>query len=325
MNKKLLAEGMSGRIYCGRLPSSAAEKDLEALLKSIGKIRDIDFKEGYAYAVFKDYRDADKAVQELNGKEFMGQSILVERAKDIRNGVGGYTVAGGYTARVRQPKPPPVRTNHRIRVENLPARAKWSELKEFMSVAGEVTFADTHRRRPGEGVVEFANKEDMINALETLDKHEFLGKKIKLIEETPRSTRDHSVSRSRSLSPSPKRKKNSSSPSSKSKERRSISRDRSQSPERSRKKHSYSVSPSHSSHRRSRSRSLSNYKTTSHSRRKRSYSKSPRRSRHNSRSRSNSKSKGRSDRHSSSKYKSHKKKKLRSRSHSRSRSPRKHR
>lgn len=316
---------MSGRIYCGRLSSNAAEKDLESLLKSIGKVRDIDFKEGYAYAVFKDYRDADRAVEELNGKEFMGQSILVERAKDIRNGVGGYTVAGGYTARVRQPKPPPVRTNHRIRVENLPARAKWSELKEFMSVAGEVTFADTHRRKPGEGVVEFANKEDMINALETLDKHEFLGKKIKLIEETPRSTRDRSVSRSRSLSPSPKRKRYSSSPPlSKSKERRSYSRDRSKSPERSRKKHSYSVSPSRASRRRSRSRSLSNHKT-SYSRRKRSYSKSPRRSRHNSRSRSNSKSKGRSDRHSSSKSKSHKKKKRRSRSHTRSRSPRKHR
>ena len=316
---------MSGRIYCGRLSSNAAEKDLESLLKSIGKVRDIDFKEGYAYAVFKDYRDADRAVEELNGKEFMGQSIRVERAKDIRNGVGGYTVAGGYTARVRQPKPPPVRTNHRIRVENLPARAKWSELKEFMSVAGEVTFADTHRRKPGEGVVEFANKEDMRNALETLDKHEFLGKKIKLIEETPRSTRDRSVSRSRSLSPSPKRKRYSSSPSlSKSKERRSYSRDRSKSPERSRKKHSYSVSPSRASRRRSRSRSLSNHKT-SYSRRKRSYSKSPRRSRHNSRSRSNSKSKGRSDRHSSSKSKSHKKKKRRSRSHTRSRSPRKHR
>lgn len=316
---------MSGRIYCGRLPSNAAEKDLESLLKSIGKVRDIDFKEGYAYAVFKDYRDADRAVEELNGKEFMGQSILVERAKDIRNGVGGYTVAGGYTARVRQPKPPPVRTNHRIRVENLPARAKWSELKEFMSVAGEVTFADTHRRKPGEGVVEFANKEDMINALETLDKHEFLGKKIKLIEETPRSTRDRSVSRSRSLSPSPKRKRYSSSPSlSKSKERRSYSRDRSKSQERSRKKHSYSVSPSRASRRRSSSRSLSNHKT-SYSRRKRSYSKSPRRSRHNSRSRSNSKSKGRSDRHSTSKSKSHKKKKRRSRSHTRSRSPRKHR
>lgn len=318
---------MSGRIYCGRLPPNASEKDLESLLKSFGKIRDIDFKEGYAYAVFKDYNDADRAVQELNGKEFMGQNILVERAKDIRNGVGGYTIAGGYTARVRQPKPPPVRTNFRIRVENLPARAKWSELKEFMSVAGDVTFADTHRRRPGEGVVEFSNKEDMINALESLDKQEFLGKKIRLVEETPRSTRERSLSRSRSLSPPPKRKRHSSSPSlSHSKLRWSHSRDKSQSPERSSKKHSHSASPTRSSRRRSRSRSSSNHKSKSHSsRRRRSHSKSPKRSRHKSRSRSSSKSKSKSERHSSSKDKSRKKKKHKSRSHSRSESPRRRR
>lgn len=318
---------MSGRIYCGRLPSDASEKDLESLLKSIGKIRDIDFKEGYAYAVFKDHRDADKAVQELNSKEFMGQSILVERAKDIRNGVGGYTVAGGYTARIRQPKPPPVRTNHRIRVENLPARAKWSELKEFMSAAGDVTFADTHRRRPGEGLVEFASKEDMMNALETLDKREFLGRKIKLVEETPRSNRDRSQSRSRSRSASLSKKRNrhSSSPSLSQSKHRSRSRDKSNSPNRSRKRHTHSTSPSRSSRRRSRSCSEPNHKSTSHSRRKRSHSKSPKRSHRKSRSRSHSKSKGRSDRHSSSKSKSHKKKKHNSRSNSRSRSPKKRR
>lgn len=315
---------MSGRIYCGRLPADATEKNLETLLKAIGKIRDIDFKEGYAYAVFKDSRDADKAVQELNGKDFMGQSILVERAKDLRNGVGGYTVAGGYTARVRQPKPPPVRTNYRIRVENLPARAKWSELKEFMSVAGEVTFADTHRRRPGEGLVEFASKEDMMNALETLDKQEFLGKKIKLVGETPRSNRDYSQSRSRSRSESPqkKRKRHSSSPSlSQSKGRRSRSRERSIiTPEKSRKRRAHSSSPSRSSRRRSRSHSVSNHRS-SRSRRERSHSRSPKRSHRKSRSGSPYKSKNHSDRHSSSKSKKHKKKKHRSRSYSRSRSP----
>lgn len=312
---------MSGRIYCGRLPSDATEKSLETLLKAIGKIRDIDFKEGYAYAVFKDSRDADKAVEELNGREFMGQSILVERAKDLRNGVGGYTVAGGYTARVRQPKPPPVRTNHRIRVENLPARAKWSELKEFMSVAGEVTFADTHRRRPGEGLVEFASKEGMVNALETLDKQEFLGKKIKLVGETPRSNKNGSQSRSRSRSESPHKRKrrDSSSPSlSHTKRRHSRSHERSNTPEKSRKRHARSSSHSRLSHRRSRSHSLSNHRS-SQSRRKRSYSRSPKRS--NRKPRSRSRSRDHSERHSSSKSKKHKKKKHRSRSHSPSRSP----
>ena len=311
---------MSGRIYCGRLPSEAQEKDLETLLKSIGKIRDVDFREGFAYAVFKDSRDADRAVQELNGREFMGQSILVERAKEVRNGVGGYTVAGGYTARVRQPKPPPVRTNHRIRVENLPARAKWSELKEFMSVAGDVTFADTHRRRPGEGLVEFASKEDMIKALETLNKREFLGKKIRLVEETPRSNRGRSQSRSRSRSVSPRNRKRQSSSPSNSKKRRSQSSDRSISPEKSRKPRSNSLSPSHSSHRRS-THSESNH--TSSSRRRRSHSKSPKRSRHKSRSRSHSNSPKRSNRKSTSKShsKSPKRSHWKSRSGSHSKSP----
>ena len=315
---------MNGRIYCGRLPSSATEKDLDSLLRSIGKIRDIDFKEGYAYAVFKDHRDADKAVSQLNGQEFMGENILVERAKDVRNGVGGYTVAGGYTARVRQPKPPPVRTNHRIRVENLPTRAKWSELKEFMSLAGDVTFADTHRRRPGEGVVEFATKEDMICALETLDKHEFLGRKIRLIKESPRSTRDHSQSRSRSLSPPKKRRRYSTSPSpSRPRVKQSLSHERSESPQGRRKRHSHSVSPSRQSRR---SRSESNHKSSLRSHRRRSHSKSPRSSRHKSRSRSRSKEKSKYDRHSSSSGRLHKKKKKhRSRSRSRSNSPRKHR
>lgn len=62
-------------------------------------------------------------------------------------------------------------------------RVKWFELKEFMSVVGEVIFVDIYRRKFGEGVVEFVNKEDMINVLEIFDKYEFFGKKIKLIEE----------------------------------------------------------------------------------------------------------------------------------------------
>lgn len=63
---------MSGRIYCGRLFFSVVEKDLEFLLKFIGKVWDIDFKEGYVYVVFKDYCDVDRVVEEFNGKEFMG-------------------------------------------------------------------------------------------------------------------------------------------------------------------------------------------------------------------------------------------------------------
>lgn len=53
---------MSGRIYCGRFFFDVMEKNLEIFLKVIGKICDIDFKEGYVYVVFKDVCDVDKVV-----------------------------------------------------------------------------------------------------------------------------------------------------------------------------------------------------------------------------------------------------------------------
>ncbi|EDO31620.1 predicted protein, partial [Nematostella vectensis] len=188
---------MSGKVYCGRLPATATEKDLENLVKVFGKVREVDFKEGYAYVVFKENKDADRAVAALNNSEFHGAKILMEKAKEMRNGVGGYTAAGGYTARTRQ-MGPPVRSEFRVIVENLSTRAKWLELKEFMNNAGEVCYADTHRRRPGEGVVEFTTEEDMKRAIASLDKCEFYGKRIRLRQELPRS----GTSKSRSRSPS---------------------------------------------------------------------------------------------------------------------------
>lgn len=100
----------------------------------------------------------------------MGQNIFVERVKDIRNGVGGYIIVGGYIVRVCQFKLFLVWINFRICVENFLVRVKWFEFKEFMSVVGDVIFVDMYRRRLGEGVVEFLNKEDMINVLELFDK-----------------------------------------------------------------------------------------------------------------------------------------------------------
>ena len=40
---------------------------------------------------------------------------------------------------------PPVRTNYKVFVENLSSKVSWKELKDYMSQAGEVTYADAHR------------------------------------------------------------------------------------------------------------------------------------------------------------------------------------
>jgi arginine/serine-rich splicing factor 4/5/6 len=55
-------------------------------------------------------------------------------------------------------------------------------LKDFMRDAGEVTFADCHRRREGEGIVEFASAEDVKNAIRKMDDMELKGRRVRLRE-----------------------------------------------------------------------------------------------------------------------------------------------
>lgn len=51
------------------------------------------------------------------------------------------------------------------------------------SAGVEVSFADAHRNRTGEGVVEFSSESDMNRAIEKLDESDINGKKIRLVPE----------------------------------------------------------------------------------------------------------------------------------------------
>ncbi|KAL9543748.1 hypothetical protein PS6_009115 [Mucor atramentarius] len=105
-----------------------------------------------------------------------------------------------------------------------------------MRKAGRVTFADILKDREGEGVVEFAKRDDMKYALKELDNEKLNGTRVTL-EEAGRSRRKSSRDRSRSPRRSSRRR-------SRSRDSRSRSRSRSRSPRRDR-----SVSRSRSSSR----------------------------------------------------------------------------
>jgi len=93
---------------------------------------------------------------------------------------------------------PPTRTNYRVIVENLSSRVSWQDLKDFMRSAGEVCFADAHRNRRNEGVVEFTSQEDVDNVIRKLDGHELNGREIRIIDDSTGGGRRSSRSRSRS-------------------------------------------------------------------------------------------------------------------------------
>jgi arginine/serine-rich splicing factor 4/5/6 len=63
---------MASRVYMGGISYRARERDIEHFFGKFGKIREISLKSGFCFIDFDDYRDADDAVYELNGKSFMG-------------------------------------------------------------------------------------------------------------------------------------------------------------------------------------------------------------------------------------------------------------
>jgi arginine/serine-rich splicing factor 4/5/6 len=252
---------MGTRVYIGRLSYHAKEKDVERFFRSYGKIRDIMLKNGYGFVEFEDYRDADDAVYELNGKDLCGERVNVEHARGSRGddsfrdrGFRGRRGDGGRGGGGRRDKyGPPTRTDHRLIVENLSSRVSWQDLKDYMRQAGEVAYADAHKKHKNEGIIEFASSSDMRNAIEKLDGSEINGRKIRLVEDKPRK-RSHSRSRSRSRS-----KRDSRSRSARSASRsRSRSHSRSRSASKGKKSKSRSATPQHKkSASRSRSRSVS--------------------------------------------------------------------
>ncbi|XP_061913549.1 serine and arginine rich splicing factor 6b isoform X2 [Entelurus aequoreus] len=292
------------RVYIGRLSYHVREKDVQRFFGAFGKLLEVDLKNGYGFVEFEDNRDADDAVYECNGKELCGERVIVEHARGPRRTRESYGGGSGYSSSRsntgREKYGPPVRTEYRLTVENLSSRCSWQDLKDFMRQAGEVTYADAHKERANEGVIEFRNKSDMKHAIDKFDGMEINGRKIRLVEDRPRRRRSYSGSRSRSRS-----RRRSHSRSRRSRSSRSPSRSKSRSGSRSNKRSKSGDRKSTSRRRRSPSRSKS--KSRSH----RSGSPSPERK---SKSRSKSRSKVRSERDSRSRSKEEADQKSRSRS-----------
>jgi len=235
------------RVFVGGLKNPRVrERDLEKFFEGFGRIDDIVLKQGFGFVVFKDDRDAKDACDELDGKSMSGDRLTVELARGSGGGGGrgsdrgrfgggggrfggrggfGRDRDGGYGGRDnRRGGRAPVRTDYRLIVENLSSSVSWQDLKDYMRKAGEVNYADAHRQKQNEGVIEFVHRDGMKKALETLNNTELNGRKIKLIEDKgSRRSRSRSRSDSRSKSRSESRSRSRS-------ESRSRSRSKSKSP-----------------------------------------------------------------------------------------------
>ncbi|CAH9091353.1 unnamed protein product [Cuscuta epithymum] len=82
------------RLYVGHLSSRTRTRDLEYVFSRYGRVRDVDMKRDYAFVEFSDPRDAEDARYSLNGRDFDGSRIIVEVAKGVPRGAGGYRDVG---------------------------------------------------------------------------------------------------------------------------------------------------------------------------------------------------------------------------------------
>ena len=88
---------MSVRLYIGNLPQSFNVKELEALLASVGDgikfkaVFDRDTKacRGFGFANIKEENVANELIEKLNGHEFNGNKLRVERSERKDSNSGG--------------------------------------------------------------------------------------------------------------------------------------------------------------------------------------------------------------------------------------------
>ena len=68
------------QIFVAKLSPSIHKRELEYEFRKFGRIRTLQLKRGYAFIEFEDYRDADDAIHEMNGRRINGQKIVVQAA-----------------------------------------------------------------------------------------------------------------------------------------------------------------------------------------------------------------------------------------------------
>jgi arginine/serine-rich splicing factor 1/9 len=235
----------NSRLYVGNLPDDIKEREIDDVFYKFGEIESIDLKtprdqKPYAFVQYRSSRDADEALHrrdrymlfdryELRVEFSRGRDKGRDRYDDRRG--GGYgrdryddrRGGGRFGGRDGQRTRAPERTDYRCIVENMPEKASWQDLKDFLRpVAGFVGYANV---RDGVGEAEFKSMRDLEAVIKELDGNEMsdrygttsivkivmdkvseglVGDKGRSRSRSPRRSRSRSPRRSRSRSRSPR-------------------------------------------------------------------------------------------------------------------------
>src|SRR4030081_2505284 len=89
---------MGNRLYVGNLPFDATEKQIRSFVEGEGRTvtavkmvtdRDTGRSRGFAFVDLESADQVQKAISELNGKDFGGRALVVNEAQDKGPAKGG--------------------------------------------------------------------------------------------------------------------------------------------------------------------------------------------------------------------------------------------
>jgi RNA recognition motif-containing protein len=88
---------MGRKLYVGNLSFETTDKDLEGLFASAGTCesasvimdRNTGRSRGFAFVEMSSAGEAQKAISELNGRDFQGRTLKVSEANERSSGGGG--------------------------------------------------------------------------------------------------------------------------------------------------------------------------------------------------------------------------------------------
>ena len=84
---------MSKKLYVGNLPFSVTNEDLKEAFGKFGEVEEATVisdkysgrSKGFGFVTFTEDADADKAVEEMNGKDLGGREVKVNEARPLRD------------------------------------------------------------------------------------------------------------------------------------------------------------------------------------------------------------------------------------------------
>ncbi|KAF8205724.1 hypothetical protein K438DRAFT_1905309 [Mycena galopus ATCC 62051] len=177
---------MSRRLYLGRLSADARSEDVSKLFEGYGNIIDCRVMTGFGFVEFETSKDAEDAMNQFNGKPFMGQNIVIEFAKESRPRRDPYEGDRSYGApRSRRP------TGIRLIVSGISRDTSWQDLKDFGREAGSVSFADIDRDFRDQGILEYLSRDDADRAVKDLDGKDLRGRPVRVALDDSRAGPDN--------------------------------------------------------------------------------------------------------------------------------------